>query len=196
MSLAKRAKKVCRVIPICNQKGGVTKSASTVHLAAALTRIGNRVLVIDADSQATLTKNLGYKDSKALECTLTDIFNKYINDEEVEPGEGILHHDEGFDLLPGNILLAGVELSLVNVMNRERILKDYITMERLFYDVILIDCMPSLGMITINALAAADSVIIPVEADVTSADGLQELIKTIFKVRKQINPDTCILRVF
>lgn len=187
--VAKSAKEVCRVIPICNQKGGVSKSATTVQLAAGLSRLGYKVLVIDADAQATLTKNLGFKDPTTYKESLTSIFEKYMNDEDVEPDFGIIHHKEGFDLVPSNIRLAGIELALVNVMNRERILKDYVTMERLFYDYILIDCMPSLGMITINVLVAADSVIIPAEADLTSADGLQELIKTIFKVKRQINPD-------
>lgn len=188
MKIAKSAD-ICRVISICNQKGGVTKSATTVQLAAALTRLGYKVLVIDADAQATLTKNLGFKNERKPEITLSTIFEKFINDEEVESDYGILQHDEGFDLVPSDIHLAGIELSLINVMNRERILRDYVIMEHFSYDFILIDCMPSLGMITINALAASDSVIIPVEADLTSADGLQELIKTIFKVRKQINPD-------
>lgn len=191
MSIAKSAKGIngCKVIAICNQKGGVTKSATTVQLAAALTKLDYKVLVIDADSQATLTKNLGYKNPEDIEETVSSIFQKYIDDEDLEEGYGILHHKEGFDLTPSNIKLAGIELKLVNAINRERVLKDYITMERLSYDFILIDCMPSLGMITINALAAADTVLIPAEADLTSADGIQELIKTIFKVRKQINWD-------
>ena len=187
MSIALRAKK-CKVIAISNQKGGVTKSTSSVQLAAALTKIGNKVLVVDADSQATLTKNLGFKEPGMISETVCDVFQKFISDEEIEPEFAILPHQEGFDLTPSDIHLAGVELSLVNVMNRERILKEYIDMERERYDYILIDCPPALGMITINAFAASDSVIIPAEADLTSADGLQELIKTIFKVRKQINP--------
>lgn len=184
-----RAKEICRVIPICNQKGGVTKSATTVQLAAALTKLGYRVLVIDADAQGTMTKNLGFKNPAEYKESITTIFERYMADEVLEPGYGVIHHNEGFDLVPSNIRLAGIELALVNAMNRERILKDYVAMERPFYDYILIDCMPALGMITINALAAADSVIIPAEADLTSADGLQELIKTIFKVKRQINPD-------
>lgn len=191
MCTAKSAEnfRVCKVIAICNQKGGVTKSATTVQLAAALTNMEYKVLVIDADSQATLTKNLGFKDPTEYNGTISTIFQKYIDDEDIEEDYAILHHKEGFDLVPSDIHLAGMELSLVNVMNRERILTDYITMERIGYDFILIDCMPSLGMVTINALAAADTVLIPAEADLTSADGLQELIKTIFKVRKQINWD-------
>jgi len=187
MSIAKSAIG-CRVIPICNQKGGVSKSASCVQLAAALTMLGEKVLIIDADPQASLTKNLGYRNPKELKVTLRTVFDRYIEDEKIEPCEGILHHQEGFDLMPSSILLAGLDLKLVNVLNRERILKDYVTMQSMFYSYILIDCCPSLGMITINALAAADSVIIPVEADLTSADGLAELIKTIKKIKKQINP--------
>ncbi len=111
-----------------------------------------------------------------------------INDGEVEPGEGILHHEEGIDLMPGNIELSGLEVSLVNVMSRETVLRSYIEIVRESYDYILIDCMPSLGMITINAFASADSILIPVQAAYLPVKGLQQLIKTVGKVKRQINP--------
>ena len=123
-----------------------------------------------------------------MEVTLATIMGDLINDEEIEPTEGILHHEEGIDLMPGNIELSGLEVSLVNVMSRETILRSYIEIVRESYDYILIDCMPSLGMITINAFASADSILIPVQAAYLPVKGLEQLIKTIGKVKRQINP--------
>lgn len=196
MRVAKRANR-CKVIAICNQKGGVTKSASTVHLAAALTKLDYKVLVIDADSQASLTKNLGFRDIKEDDFTIATLFINQIliNDgdeaifDELEPGDGILEHEEGFDLFPSNILLAGLEKKLGEVYRKEEILKNYVDMERPYYDFILIDCMPSLGLITVNSLAAADSVLIPAEADLTSANGIQDIITSIEKMKRAINPN-------
>jgi chromosome partitioning protein len=111
-----------------------------------------------------------------------------MNDMDLSPKEGILHHSEGVDLMPANIELSGLEVSLVNVMSREKILKQYLDEIKPSYDYILIDCMPSLGMLTVNTLAAADSVLIPVQAQYLSAKGLEQLLQTINKVRKQINP--------
>lgn len=178
-----------RVISVVNQKGGVGKSVVSVNLSACLARKGYKVLVIDLDSQGSATASLGYDEPDEMEDTLADVFAKYIEDEEMEPNYGIRKTGELFDLMPGNIDLAAMEASLVNVMNRERILKDYVTMERLLYDFIIIDCCPSLGMLTINALAASDSVIIPVQPAYLPVKGLQQLFKSIAKVRKQINAD-------
>ena len=111
-----------------------------------------------------------------------------INDETVEHTDGVLHHEEGIDLMPGNIELSGLEVSLVNVMSREGIMREYIGIVADYYDYILIDCMPSLGMITINAFSCADSILIPVQAAYLPVKGLQQLIKTIGKVKRQINP--------
>ena len=119
---------------------------------------------------------------------MASVMGSLIKDEEVEPMDGILHHEEGIDLMPGNIELSGLEVSLVNVMSRERIMQEYISMVQDHYDYILIDCMPSLGMITINAFACADSILIPVQAAYLPVKGLQQLIKTIGKVKRQINP--------
>lgn len=148
---------MCRVIAIANQKGGVGKTTTTSNLGIGLAKQGKRVLLIDADAQGSLTASLGYTEPDAIEITLASVMGSLIKDEEVEPMEGILHHEEGIDLMPGNIELSGLEVSLVNVMSRERIMQEYISMVRNYYDYILIDCMPSLGMITINAFACADS---------------------------------------
>ena len=158
---------MCRVIAIANQKGGVGKTTTTNNLGIGLAKQGKRVLLIDADAQGSLTASLGYTEPDAIEITLASVMGSLIKDEEIEPMDGILHHEEGIDLMPGNI-----EVSLVNVMSRERIMQEYISMVRDYYDYILIDCMPSLGMITINAFACADSILIPVQAAYLPVKGL------------------------
>lgn len=179
---------MCRIIAIANQKGGVGKTTTTSNLGVGLAKQGKKVLLVDADAQGSLTASLGYTEPDELEVTLATIMGKLINDEEVEPMEGILHHEEGIDLMPSNIELSGLEVSLVNVMSRERIMQEYINIVKEYYDYILIDCMPSLGMITINAFSCADSILIPVQAAYLPVKGLQQLIKTIGKVKRQINP--------
>ena len=179
---------MCRVIAIANQKGGVGKTTTTSNLGIGLAKQGKKVLLIDADAQGSLTASLGYTEPDTIEITLASVMGSLIKDEEVEHMDGILHHEEGIDLMPGNIELSGLEVSLVNVMSRERIMQEYISMVRDYYDYILIDCMPSLGMITINAFACADSILIPVQAAYLPVKGLQQLIKTIGKVKRQINP--------
>ena len=149
--------------------------------ARRLAKQGKRVLLIDADAQGSLTASLGFTEPDKLEITLANVLEKVINDEEMEPDYGILKHDEGIDLMPGNIELSGLEVSLVNVMSRELVMRSYIGQVRESYDYILIDCMPSLGMITINVLVATDHVLIPVEAAYLPVKGLQQLIKTIGK---------------
>lgn len=178
----------CRVIAIANQKGGVGKTTTTSNLGIGLARQGKRVLLIDADAQGSLTASLGYREPDKLDITLANVMGNIINEEEMDAAYGILRHEEGVDLMPGNIELSGVEVSLVNVMSRETVLRSYIEEQRSRYDYILIDCMPSLGMLTINAVAAADSILIPVQAAYLPVKGLEQLIKTIGKVKRQINP--------
>lgn len=155
---------MCRVITIASQKGGVGKSTTCVNLGIGLAKEGKRVLLIDADAQGNMSACLGVAEPDELEVTLVNLMEKVVNDEPWEPSEGIHHHDEGVDFLPANIELAGLETTLVNVMSRETIMRQYVNEMRRSYDYILIDTMPSLGMMTINALVAADSVLIPVEA--------------------------------
>lgn len=178
----------CKVIAIANQKGGVGKTTTTSNLGIGLARQGKRVLLIDSDAQGSLTASLGFTEPDKLEVTLATVLGGIINDEQMEPDFGILTHEEGIDLMPGNIELSGLEVSLVNVMSRELVLRTYVDMLKDRYDYILIDCMPSLGMITINAFACADSILIPVQAAYLPVKGLQQLIKTIGKVKRQINP--------
>nr|WP_330371572.1 ParA family protein [Roseburia intestinalis] len=179
---------MCKVIAIANQKGGVGKTTTTSNLGIGLAKQGKKVLLIDADAQGSLTASLGIQEPDGLEITLATIMANIINDEEIKPGYGILRHEEGVEFMPGNIELSGLETSLVNVMSRETVLRTYIEQQKDRYDYILIDCMPSLGMITINAFACADSILIPVQAAYLPVKGLEQLIKTIGKVKRQINP--------
>lgn len=176
------------IISVSNQKGGVGKTTTTANLGIGLANSGKKVLLVDCDPQASLTVSLGYSQPDELEVTLTDLLKKVLLDEPFQPTDGILPHAEGADLLPANIALSGMEVSLVNALSRETILKQYLEPVRRNYDYVLIDCMPSLGMLTINALAAADSVLIPVQAQYLPAKGMEQLLQTIGKVRRQINP--------
>ena len=179
---------MCKVISVSNQKGGVGKTVTCVNLGIGLAREGKRVLLIDADPQGSLTISLGCQEPDKLEYSLATVMMKIINDEEFDATAGIIHHEEGVDILPGNIELSGLEISLIGVISRETILREYVESIRDQYDYIIIDCMPSLGMLTINALACADSVLIPVQAAYLPVKGLQQLIKTIGRVKRQLNP--------
>lgn len=186
---------MCRVIAIANQKGGVGKTTTSVNLGIGLARAGKKVLLVEADAQGSMAVSLGIREPDELDATLVNIMEKVINDEDIEPGEGIIHHEEGVGFIPANIELAGLETALVNVMSREMVLRQLINNIRADYDFILIDCMPSLGMITINALVAADSVLIPVEAAYLPVKGLQQLIKTIGRVHRKLNPMLSIMGI-
>ncbi len=179
----------CKVYAICNQKGGVGKTSVSVSLATAFSQMGYKVLLIDSDPQASATVSLGETNPDELDFTLATVIDTYINDGKVPYYEGILEHEEGVDFMPCNIELSGVENSLMNVMSREKILKTYVDQERRYYDFIFIDCMPSLGMMTINALSAADSVIIPTQANYLSSKGINLLLQSVSKVKRFINPD-------
>ncbi len=143
----------------------------------------------DADPQGDLTTALGWTDADNLPITLDTQMKKILQDEPFVYNEGILHHKEGVDIIPTNIELSGMEMSLVNAMSREQTLKLYLSDLKKDYDYILIDCMPSLGMLTINALAAADSVIVTVQAHYLPLKGMTQLMKTIGKVQRQLNPN-------
>ena len=183
------------VIAVANQKGGVGKTATSVNLGIDLARKGKKVLLIDADVQGDLTKSLGYKEPDEIVVTIATIMVDIIEDQEFDFSKGILHHAENVDILPANIELSGIEVSLVNVMSRETVLKRYVDKVRDHYDYIVIDCMPSLGMLTINTLVSADTVLIPVQAAYLPVKGLQQLIKTIGKVHRQLNPQLDIMGI-
>ena len=180
--------KKATVIVVTNQKGGVGKSTTCENLGIGLAMEGKKVLLVDTDPQGSLTISMGWQQPDELPTTLSTLMQKAMNDQPIQPGEGILHHAEGVDLIPANIELAGLEVALVNSMNREKMLKRVLESAKREYDYILLDCMPSLGMLTINALAAADTTLIPVQAQYLSAKGLEQLLQTVGKVRRQINP--------
>lgn len=178
-----------KVIAVTNQKGGVAKTTTAVNLGAGLTMDGNRVLLIDADPQSSLTLSLGIDQPDDLDVSLSTVMQDIMEDKKRNPMEGILRTGEGVWLMPSNILLSGTETALFNAMSRENILKNYIRKVKGQFDYVLIDCMPSLGMMTINALTAADSVIIPTQPNYLSAKGMDLLFRSIAKVRRSINPD-------
>ncbi len=179
---------MCKVIAVANQKGGVGKTVTCVNLGIGLVREGKKVLLIDADPQGSLSISLGEQEPDELDCSLASIMMNIINDESFDVFDGILCHEEGVDFLPGNIELSGLENTMTNVIGRETILRQYVEQVRDLYDYIIIDCKPSLEILTINALACADTVLVPVQAAYLPMKGLLQLVRTIAKVKKQLNP--------
>lgn len=177
-----------KIYAITNQKGGVGKSTTAANLGIGLARWGKSVLLVDVDPQASLTVSLGFQKPSELSETIVDALGSVIQEIPRPWATGVIHHKQGVDLIPANMELSSLEISLINVIARETILRQYLSVVKPFYDYVLLDTSPSLGMLTINALAAADAVIIPVQAEFLAAKGLELLLKTISRVRQQINP--------
>ena len=180
----------CKTIAICNQKGGVGKTTTAVNLGVGLAMQDKKVLLVDADPQGDLTTCLGWQDTDSLTHTLANKLLAVMREEQQDPLVGMLNHKEKVDLVPSNLELALTEMSLVTAMNRERIMKSYLDQVKDKYDYILIDCMPSLGMITLNALTAADSVIIPVQAQYLPAKGMTQRVATLVDGRTNLAKST------
>jgi chromosome partitioning protein len=174
------------------RKGGVGKTMTTASLGFGLARSGKKVLCIDADSQHSLTVSLGVKEPEKLQATLATVMTDIINEQATNPAAGILHHSEGVDFLPANSTLTGIELSLASLIGHETVLRQYVERVKPLYDYIIFDTAPTLDLLTVNALAAADSVIIPVAPKFLDAKGLELLLKAVAQIKRQINPSLTI----
>ena len=181
-----------KVLAITNRKGGTGKTMTSVSLGASLARQGKKILIIDADSQHSATVSLGVAEPDKLAVSLSTIMQSIIMEQEIDPMKGIISHDEGISLMPSNNGLAGMEISLAPIIGRETVLRQYIDKVRGLYDYILIDTAPTLDLLAVNALAAADSVITPVAPKYLDAKGLELLLKSIAQTRRHINPKLAI----
>ncbi|MDR2022483.1 MAG: ParA family protein [Hungatella sp.] len=181
-----------KTIAVANRKGGVGKTMTSVNLAVGLANQGKRVLCIDADPQHSLTVSLGVPEPDKLPVTLGTVMTSIISEESYDPISSIVRHSEGVDLFPANNSLSGLELTLIQAIGRESVLRQYLDTVKEQYDYQIIDCSPNLGLLTLNALAAADSVIIPVVPKYLDAKGLELLLKTIAQVKRQLNPNLTI----
>lgn len=179
---------MCTIIAMSNQKGGVAKTATSVNLGVGLASQGKRVLLVDCDPQGSMSISLGIAQPDELEYTLSDAFSAAMEEREIDYPALIHEHREGIDFIASNIELSGIEVALVNAMSRETVLRSIIEPMKEKHDYIIIDTSPSLGLLTLNALAAANKVIISVTAQYLPLKGLEQLLATIGRIKRRINP--------
>jgi chromosome partitioning protein len=177
-----------KTILVAARKGGVGKTMTAASLGVGLARQSKKTLIIDADPQHSLTVSLGVKEPDKLPFTLATAMNNIINETDFDPTAGLIRHSEGVDLLPANNSLTGIELALAPLIGRETVLRQYIDKVQPLYDFILIDSAPTLELLTVNSLAAANSVIIPLVPKYLDAKGLELLLRSVAQIRRQINP--------
>ncbi|MFV0518854.1 MAG: ParA family protein [Lachnospirales bacterium] len=176
-----------KVITITNNKGGVGKSTTSSSLAVGLARKGKRVLAIDLDPQGSLTICLGFTEQEKLKVTIKDIIDKIIEDKPIKKGKGILRSTENVDLMPANLRLAGIDITLNDAMSRETVLQTYLEQFENDYDYVILDCGSNLDMLTTNALVCADEVIIPIQAEYLAVVGMEQIFRLISRVKKKLN---------
>jgi chromosome partitioning protein len=181
-----------KIIAVSTLKGGVVKTMSAASVGFGLAREGKRVLCVDLDPQHSLTVSFGVTEPNKLPITVATLMNSVINEMDSDVTGGLIRHSEGVDLLPANSTLAGMELALVQIIGRETVLKQLLDDVKPEYDFIVLDCSPSMDLLTVNALAAADSVIIPVVPKYLDAKGLELLLRSVSQIRRQINPSLTI----
>ena len=182
--------KKATTIAIVNQKGGTAKTTTCENLGIGLAMEGKKVLLVDVDPQGSLTISMGWQQPDELSTTLSTLMQKAMNDQPIQPGDGILHHAEALTLSRPTLNWQEWKVALVNSMNREKMLKQVLDSAKREYDYILLDCTPSLGMLTINALAAADTTLIPMQAQYLSAKGLEQLLQDDWKSSAADKPKT------
>lgn len=176
-----------KIFAIANQKGGVGKTTTSINLAASLAKMDKKVLLVDADPQANSSTGLGV-DIRGLSRT---VYECLIG--EIKAADAVVHTDyKNLDLIPSHINLVGAEIEMIDIDDRERRMRDMLISLRYSYDYIIIDCSPSLGLITVNALTAADSVIVPVQCEYFALDGIARLFNTIQRIKTSLNPELCI----
>ena len=184
-----KAQKTAQILAIANRKGGCAKTTTATSLAFGLARHGKRVLAIDADSRGSMSVSFGVTAPDKLTDTIASVMTDIINERQFDSNAGIIHNSEGVDIMPANSNLSALEISLAGIIGRETVLRQYISKVKPMYDYIILDTAPTLDLLTINVLAAADSVIIPVTPKFLDALGLELLLKYVAQIRRQINPN-------